>query len=250
MRNLRLKMLLTLTAPLWLAACSTPQYALHPVSNTQLTDLRSKLDATMDRFHPRGFSMGAYLAPTHGSFFQTVPVTDSRHSMVYIYRPHSTWNEQEVIAPSLFLNDRRLHGLKDGSYFWLELPAGHYDLSARRPLGPVYLGYIFKTEIAFEGGKTYFLRYDEEGFRLKPDKKLGLLQVGPLAEMPEDTALTEIRETRLDQPGYGFATEKQTRWQPFRSYAQADHEVPEERIEMQRDATIGREVVIWNPRTW
>lgn len=233
-----------------LTACSTPQFALHPVSNPQLTQLRGKIDTTLDTFRPRGFSAGAYIAPTQGALFQPVPATDARHAMVYIYRPHSTWNEDEIIAPGIFINGRRLHGLKDNAYFWMELPAGEYEFAARRPVGPVYLGYIFRTKLKVEGDKVYYFRYDEEGFRLRPDKSLKLLRAGPVSEMPEAMALREIRETHLDQPGYGFATIQQDKWQPFSLYPTGEHPVPAERMEDQKEISIGRKLVLWNPLTW
>ncbi len=233
-----------------LSACSTPQQALNPISNPQLTELRGKIDYMIDTYQPRGFSMGSYMSPTKGSMFEPVPATDARHAIVYVYRPDSVWNAEEIIAPGIFLNGRRLHGLKNAAYFWLELPAGEYDFAARRPVGPVYLTYIFKTRLKVEGGKSYYFRYDEEGFRPKPDASLGLLAKGPINEMPENMALQEIRETRLDQPGYGFATIQQEQWKPFDLYPQGEHPVPAERISEQRDVTIGRQLVLWNPLTW
>lgn len=234
-----------------LTACSTPQTALHPVSNPQLTQLRGKIDHLLDNYRPREFTLGSYLAPTKGSLFQPVPATDARNAIVYIYRPHSTWNAEELIAPSIFLNDRRLHGLRNNAYFWIELPAGEYEFTGRRPVGPVYLGFIFKTKLKVEGGKQYFFRYDEEGSRyLPPDASLGLIQEGPLSQLPEKMAMNEIRETRLDRPGYAFATLAQERWKPFDLYEEGEHPVPEERLQNQKDVSIGRQVVLWNPLTW
>lgn len=241
---------LAAAAVLALTACSTPQTALHPVSNPQLTQLRGKIDHLVDTYRLRGFAIGSYVVPTKGSLFQPVPATDARNSVVYLYRPASSWNAEEILAPNIFLNGRRLHGLRNNSYFWMELPAGEYDFAARRPVGPVYLGYIFKTKLKIEGGKQYYFRYDEEGYRAKPDKALGLMAQGPLNEMPERMAMQEIRETRLDQPGYAFATMAQQRWKPFDLYADGEHPVPEERLVMQKDVSIGREVLIWNPLTW
>ena len=241
---------LALSGLLCLTACSTPQTALHPVSNPQLTQLRGKIDHLLDTYRPREFTIGSYLAPTKGSLFQPVPATDARNAIVYIYRPGSTWNEEEIIAPSLFLNGRRLHGLRNNAYFWVELQAGEYEFAGRRPVGPVYLGYIFKTKLKVEGGKQYYFRYDEEGFRVPPDKKLGLLRLGPMNQMPEEMAMKEIRLTRLDRPGYAFATASQQRWKPFDLYADGEHPVPEARLQMQKDVRIGRIPVWWHPLSW
>ena len=241
---------LTVLALSTLAACSTPQKIIHPVSNPELTQLRGKIDYLIDNYRLRGFSMGSYLFPTEGSLFQPVPVTDARNAIVYIYRPHSAWNDEEVIAPSIFLNGRRLHGIHDGAYYWMELPAGEYDFAARRPIGPVYLTYIFKTKLKITGGRSYYFRYDEENFRPQPDPALGLLKLKYLTELPEKMAMAEIREMRLDKPGWAFATPQQSRWKPFDLYADGEHPVPEERIETEKDLQIGKQVLMWKPSTW
>ena len=106
---------LTLLGLCTLTACSTPQKIIHPVSNPELTQLRGKIDHVIDTYRMRGWSMGSYLFPTEGSLFQPVPVTDARNAIIYIYRPHSSWNDEEVIAPSIFLNGRRLHGIRDSA---------------------------------------------------------------------------------------------------------------------------------------
>lgn len=233
-----------------LTACGTPQKVIHPVSNPELTQLRGKIDHLIDNYRLRGFSMGSYLFPTEGSLFQPVPVTDARNAIVYLYRPHSSWNEEEVIAPSIFLNGRRLHGIRDGSYYWMELPAGEYDFAARRPIGPVYLTHIFKMKLKVDGGRAYYFRYDEENYRPQPDKSLGLMKEKYLTELPEQMALKEIREMRLDKPGWAFATPQQSRWKPFDLYPDGEHPVPEERIEAEKDLQIGKQVLMWKPTTW
>ena len=233
-----------------ITACGTPQKIIHPVSNPELTQLRGKIDYMIDTYRLRGFSMVSYLVPTAGTLFQKIPVTDARSAIVYIYRPHSAWNEEEVIAPSVFLNGRRLHGVRDGSYYWMELPAGQYDFALRRPVGPVYLTHIFKTKLKIEGGRSYYFRYDEEGFRPKPDASLGLFKEKYLMELPESMALGEIRETRLDKPGYAFATPTQTAWKPFDLYEDGAHAIPQKRLGADNDLQVTKQVLMWNPLTW
>ena len=245
-----LKRGLVLMATLVVTACGTPQKIIHPVSNPELTILRGKIDYMIDTYRLRNFTMGSYLFPTEGTLFQKIPVTDARNAIVYIYRPHSAWNQEEVIAPSVFLNGRRLHGIRDGSYYWMELPAGQYDFALRRPIGPVFLTHIFKTKLKVEGGRSYYFRYDEEGFRPKPDASLGLFKEKYLSELPESMALSEIRETRLDKPGYAFATPKQTAWKPFDLYEDGAHLVPKTRLEADRDLQVAKQVLMWDPTTW
>ena len=241
---------LTLLGLCTLTACSTPQKIIHPVSNPELTQLRGKIDHVIDTYRMRGWSMGSYLFPTEGSLFQPVPVTDARNAIIYIYRPHSSWNDEEVIAPSIFLNGRRLHGIRDSAYYWMELPAGRYDFAARRPIGPVYLTYIFNMKLQVEDGRAYYFRYDEENYRPQPDKALGLIKQKYLTELPEEMAMKEIREMRLDKPGFGFATASQSRWKPFDLYADGEHPVPKERLEAEKDLHIGNQVLMWKPSSW
>lgn len=233
-----------------LTACGTPQKIIHPVSNPELTQLRGKIDYVIDTYRLRAFSIGSYLFPTEGSLFQPIPVTDARNAIVYIYRPHSAWNKEEVISPSVFLNGRRLHGIRDGAYYWMELPAGQYDFAIRRPIGPVYLTHIFKTKLKVEGGRSYYFRYDEENFRPQPDASLNLFKEKYLTELPEKMALSEIRETRLDKPGWAFATPQQTRWKPFDLYDDGEHPVPEQRLQKEKDLQVAKEVLFWDPMTW
>jgi hypothetical protein len=245
-----LKRGLVLMAAVSLTACGTPQKVIHPVSNPELTQLRGKIDYMIDTYRMRNFTMGSYLFPTEGTLFQKVPVTDARNAIVYIYRPHSSWNEEEVVAPIIFLNGRRLHGIRDSSYYWMELPAGQYDFALRRPIGPVYLTHIFKTKLRVEGGRSYYFRYDEENYRPQPDASLGLFKERYLTELPESMALNEIRETRLDKPGYAFATATQSRWKPFDLYEDGDHPVPKQRLEADTDLQIQKPVLMWDPLSW
>ena len=166
-----------------LTACGTPQKIIHPVSNPELTQLRGKIDYMIDTYRLRGFSIGSYLLPTEGALFRPIPVTDARNAIIYIYRPHSAWNKEEVISPSVFLNGRRLYGIRDGAYYWMELPAGQYDFALRRPIGPVYLTHIFKTKLKVDGGRAYYFRYDEENFRPQPDASLNLFKEKYLTEI-------------------------------------------------------------------
>ena len=63
-------------------------------------------------------------------------------------------------------------------------------------------------------------------------------------------ALNEIRETRLDKPGYAFATATQSRWKPFDLYEDGDHPVPKQRLEADTDLQIKKPVLMWDPLSW
>lgn len=163
---------------------------------------------------------GAFLQAARGDTFQPVDTLDPRNAMVYLYRPGNQWGYEEIQAPSFFINEKMLFGLKSGAYTWLELHGGEYDFYARRPLGILFLKTIFELPLAVEGGNTYYFRYSEdqpldpEQYGMDPDI---YRQAGPLQQVPEALALREIRNLRLDEPGvyYGGEAYQEPRWAPF-----------------------------------
>ncbi len=239
---------------------SDPKVKLKPELPT--ADLSA--DITLkERLKPHGFTMGAWIARTDGpkfpSFlhsdgpvFQPVVPMDKSSAIVYLYRPDSTWNFQEIIAPSFFLNGERLPGLINNQYYWLELPAGKYRLSIRRPVGFVYFQKGHTVDFEVKSGNNYYLRYDEQNFRGHPDKSLNLLQVGPITQMPERDALKELKFTTLNTPGYSFVPNPDdTRSAELATFnGQSAKPVPNSRIETKEKVTLGVPLKLWNPTTW
>jgi hypothetical protein len=157
-----LKALVGAALALIMAACSNPQFIIHPSSNPTATKTRQQLDALLDTTAIRPLRMGSFMFPNKGEFFRPLMPTDSRNAIVYVYRPQTDWNDQEVQSPGFFLDGQFLSGLKSGSYFWFEVPASQYYFNAKRPLAVIYLKTIFEAEFFFEGNKSYYFRYDEE----------------------------------------------------------------------------------------
>ena len=214
----------TMTGVLMLSGCSTisnhmPSFSGWKESSTSsdptvvtgqklpVVDV-TKPVAFTDRLRLKGFSLGSWAVdrfnPHQGELFQPVPVLDKKFALVYLYRPHSRWNEQEILANSIFLNGLRLPSLLDNHYYWLEMNPGVYRLKLSRPIGPIYFQKGTVVDFQVEAGKTYYLRYDEQGFRGHPDESLGLLAADPIYQVPEKVALSEIRYTTLKTPGYSF----------------------------------------------
>lgn len=165
---------------------------------------------------------GAFIEAPQGKEFTLVEPVDPRNAIVYIYRPVSEWGFAEVQAPSLFVNDEMVFGLKSGAYSWIELHPGEYDFYARRPLSILFLKTIFDFKLKVEGGKRYFFRYSE----LEPlnMKVLGvnaddLVVDGPMQQVPNDFGQRQIVNLKLDEAGvfYG-AGAPETRWAPFYTY--------------------------------
>ncbi len=42
-------------------------------------------------------------------------------AIVYLYRPDSKWNRQEIVAASMFINKHRIPSLLHNHYYWVEL---------------------------------------------------------------------------------------------------------------------------------
>lgn len=254
---LRLRALVPGLLALALAACDNPQYLLHPASNPMVTDARQQLDDAVDSTNLDPVRFGAYLAPVHGKYFHPVLPIDSRDAIIYVYRPHSVWNSEELQAPGFFINGKFVYGLKDAGYFWVEIPAGTYNLSAKRPLALIYLKSIFATNITVDGGKSYYFRYDEENRVTKPDNHPELVEDGPLLQMPDDRGLRQIEGSVLEEPGVSFAYDKHPEWTAFDLYT---HPGPVHPGRIEEDpipeatntqADLGRvHRQWWNPFTW
>ena len=226
----------------------------------------TKPDSTYDRFKPHGFSLGSWAVDrfkkNQGELFQPVPILDQKFALVYLYRPHSKWNEQEILANSIFINGMRLPSLTDNHYYWLEMNPGVYRLKISRPLGPLYFQKGTVVDFQVEAGRTYYLRYDEENFRGHPDEALGLLRAGPLNQMPEKDGLAEIRATTLKTPGYSFVDDPDKAVKiasqdvakgDFASFnGQEGKPVPKARVEEKQDVVLGRPFSFrwWNPFSW
>lgn len=228
----RLKALFGASLALLLAACSNPQFVLNPFSNPATTQVRQGVGELADTTLLQPLVWGSFLAPAKGAFFKPVLPTDSRNAVVYVYRPQSDWNDAEVQSPGFFLNGRFLSGLKSGSYFWFEIPASSYYFAAKRPLSFFYLTTIFETDVNFEGGKSYYFRYDEErpGPK-KAAKGAALLVVGPLQQMPDLQGQAEIAQTRSMGAGQVLLADTQPQWTPFDFYPEA-YPVPASRLDV------------------
>lgn len=89
-----------------------------------------------------GRNLGSYYFPsTDGELFRELTDQEwdkERYGVVYIYRPDSQWAAEELEAPSYYINDQNVFNLRSGSYIYLLLPPGTYDLAARKSLMPVF----------------------------------------------------------------------------------------------------------------
>ena len=103
-----------------------------------------------------------------------------------------------------------------------------------------------------QAGQTYYLRYDEQNFRSKPDKTLGLLQKGPISQMPTQQGLSEIAMTHLNTAGYAFVDNPDLAAQS--QLPASNNKVPDsvqrDRLTEREPAILGVPFKLWNPLTW
>ncbi|TDT44247.1 uncharacterized protein DUF2846 [Halospina denitrificans] len=168
----------------------------------------------MKIYQSLGKDMGAYVRPVTGPEFSPVPSykwNGKKQALVYFYRPESQWGNDEIMAPSFYVDDNHYFNLRANGYTWLVILAGQREFDIRRPfngiegvehMGPITLifDHILDTEFKVEAGETYYLRYSEVDDPESTYKGLPEghpLSKGPARLVPEETALPEIRETRL-----------------------------------------------------
>lgn len=166
---------------------------------------------------------GTWLRPPRGPLFEPMDTLDPRNAMIYVYRPSTSWEDQELQAPSFFVDGTKVFGVKSGSYTWLELHAGTFKFYAKRPLSILFIKKIFELEMPIEGGRNYYLRYSEDNpfdykaEGLNPDD---FLHAGFLQEVPESVALAEIASLKLDHQGVYLEAGRiaSQRWAPFETF--------------------------------
>lgn len=231
-----------LVALFMLVACGSRPMATATPASDAMADLTGSIKRIAPSTLPLMTTPGTWVRPPKGPLFEPIDTLDPRHAMIYVYRPSTSWEDQELQAPSFFVNGRKVFGLKSGSYTWMEIHAGNYQFYAKRPLSILFIKKIFELDIKLQGGRTYYLRYSEDapfdyaGEGLNPKD---FQQAGYLQEVPESIALVEIASLRMDHPGLYFAGGRvtQPRWTPFESFPEtgvvadryADEEPPPEK---------------------
>lgn len=192
-------------AALLLSACANnkPEVMASPSADA-LIDVPKAVQRLAPSTLPLMTTPGTWLRPPKGPLFEPMDTLDPRNAMIYVYRPSSSWEDQELQAPSFFVDGRKVFGLKSGAYSWMELHAGEYHFYAKRPLSILFIKKVFELPLKIEGGKNYYFRYSEvstfeyasEGFDPHDFQRSGFLQ-----QVPESVALAEIAALKLDQQG-------------------------------------------------
>ncbi len=163
-----------------------------------------------------GHNFGTFVSAPNGQDFQPVGYRwDYEHTaLVYVYRPASTWANDELEAPTFYLNDERRFNIKGNGYTWYELKPGKHEIKIRRPLGGLEgikvgdmldftLKMVTELDINAQAGNVYYLRYSEVD---KDAAKFADMTFhdNPLQVVTPDVALAEIQQTNMLDEGRGL----------------------------------------------
>ncbi len=136
-----------------------------------------------------GRNLGSYYFPnTNGEMFKELGEYEwdsDTNGLIYFYRPDSQWASEELEAPSYYINDEIIFNLRAGSYTYVEIPAGSYDVTARKSLLPLLgfesfddklmmafdLNLLLDVGLEVDPGSVFYIRHSEVSLpkRLHPD---------------------------------------------------------------------------------
>lgn len=175
-----------------------------------------------------GRNFGSYYFPNEtGRPFQELKSTewDSEvNALIYFYRPSSQWADEEMEAPSYYLNDELVFNLRSGSWTVVELPAGSYDFAVRKSFLPMlgFEAFDDKLMIAFDmnlqadvglelnPGQIFYVRHSEVSLPrelhpdLAPDDEMASADVQLVGR---DLAMEEMPHTRYLEPSFWTASD-------------------------------------------
>jgi hypothetical protein len=204
-------------------------------------------------YHAIGDDFGSYVEPPSGQDFKPVGHRwDYEHTaLIYIYRPGTTWSNDELETPSFYMNDERLFNIKGGSYTWYELEPGEHEIIIRRPLMGLSgfkvsdsIGFTLKEvsqlELNAEAGKVYYLRYSEVDQDAALFKNM-TFHKNPLSMMEPEFGLAELQQTKMLDRGRGFVKVK------VDSEAIALAEAQQQEDERTREEAEPSSESSWNP---
>lgn len=229
---------------------SSQQPAVEAIATKDLSRLPhvdfDKAPSITQQYRLGKFSLGAWLNHTIGQHFVAVNIQHPDAAMVYLYRPDSQWNKQEILAPNFFLNGERIPSLLNNHYYWVELPAGQYRLSSSHPLAFQHFQKPKLLDFQVEAGRTYYIKYEEQGFRT------GGTYQHPFYQMDSQVGLSEIRSTQLKSAGISFV-----KFEPNQSKVVLENihgsqfkAVDKSQLSEKQQLNLKKTVKFWNPFSW
>lgn len=225
------------------SANSTAISTLKPVD---LSENPGLIKSKLEQYKVGGFNVGSWVNQKPGQYFKLIQPQNQNAAVIYLYRPDSKWNRQEIIAPSFFLNGKRIPSLISNHHYWIELAEGDYQLRISRPLAVVYFQKPLQVNFSVKAGEQYFIKYEEEQFRGGPNGgDADLLRVGPIMQMPTRQALKEIGMTQLKSPGLNYVGQLSRNGQIIKG---------KEKIKVDyhpdQDLHLKEPFKLYDPRTW
>ena len=212
-------------------------------NQTQLTANLPEIDLNkapnkLDQYHMGYFSVGAWVNQKLGNYFSPVEAQHPQAAIVYLYRPDTRWNKQEIAAANIFINGKRIPSLLNNHYYWVELPQGSYRISTSRPLLVFHFQEPKFIDLQVQAGQVYYLKYDEEN----PNRKQ---KTGPFMMMQNEIAENEIAYTRLKSSSYNFVAQDTSGH--IRKKVQ---ELKPKPYDQASEVVLVKPFKIWNPLTW
>jgi len=186
------------------------------------------------------FTIGAWVNQKLGQRFKPVQAQSDQAAIVYLYRPDSKWNRQEIVASSLFINSERIPSLLNNHYYWVELPVGTYRISTSRPLGVQHFQKPKYLDFTVQAGQSYYIKYDEENLSTRREVS------GPLMFVPEKTGLNEIAYTQLKSESYNFVALDQNSGKVLKKA----QKLKPAKYDPAEDVQLTKPFKLWNPLTW
>jgi hypothetical protein len=160
-----------------------------------------------------GHNYGSFISAPNGQNFQPVGYRwDYEHTaLVYVYRPASNWANDELEAPSFYLNDEHLFNIRGNGYTWYELKPGNHEVKIRRPLLGLEgiavsdavdftLKLVTELKVNAKAGQVYYLRYSEVDKDAAKFADMTFLD-NPLQAVTPKVALAEIQQTSMLDEG-------------------------------------------------
>lgn len=200
----------------------------------------TKEPSLTEQYKLGAFTVGSWVNQKVGQTFEKVQPNDPNAAIIYLYRPDSRWNRQEIAAANIFINNYRIPSLLSNHYYWIEVPAGTYRLSVSRPLTGIHFQKPKYVDLNVQTGATYFVKYDEENRVSRREK------TGPWMIMDEQLGIKEINRTQLKSSSYSFVAHDhatgQTRSKP-KEYEAAKYDE-------EKNLSLAQPFKLWDPRTW
>jgi len=170
-----------------------------------------------------GHNFGAYIATVSGKEYSQVANRwdYENKALLYVYRPNSQWADDEVEAPSFYLDNERILNIRSNGYTWFELEPGEYEIVMRRPLMGLEgiktesfsfdLSRVAEMNLSVEADKVYFLRYSEidpPEVEHQAVNEGAVLADSPLVLVSTELAQNELEITRMLPEGGRFIKSK------------------------------------------